>query len=267
MGNHVKEYYNNNYEREWNRLKNPYSAIEFMSTMYLIEKYFPKKGDIIDIGCGPGRYSIELLKKGYNVTLFELSDKELHLAKSKIESEGLQAKAYICENALNLNLLESEKYDAILLMGPMYHMLDEVDRIKVLKETHRMLKDGGVAIIAYINSWGCLKAGVTEFSEVFSDLQNVYNYLDEQQFDPNSSFTNLYMTTPPKALEEVSSVGFKVISYAGVEGFLSGIETRVIDLAKENEEIYNNLVKVASETCEYHQYRDATEHIHILVRK
>ncbi|WP_432663005.1 hypothetical protein R9X47_20760 [Wukongibacter baidiensis] len=33
------------------------------------------------------------------------------------------------------------------------------------------------------------------------------------------------------------------------------------------EEEYNNLVKVAVETCEYKQYRDATEHLHIVARK
>lgn len=267
MRNYVKEYYDNNYEKEWNRLTKPYRIIEFMSTMYLIEKYFPKEGDAIDIGCGPGRYSIELLKKGYNVTLFELSDEELKLAKRKIEEEGLKAHDYICEDALNLHLLESEKYDVLLLMGPMYHVLNETDRVKILKEARRILKDDGIALISYINSWGCLKSGVTEFSEVFSDLQNVYNYLDEQKFDPNTSFTNLYMTTPINALKEITEAGFNIISYAGAESFLSGIESRVIELAEEDKNVYNNLLKVASETCECPQYRDATEHIHILVRK
>jgi len=235
--------------------------------MNLIKKYFPKRGEVIDIGCGPGRYSMELLKKGYNVTLFDLSDKELQLAKNKIEAENLKAEAYICEDALKLDLLESEKYNAILLMGPMYHVVNEDDRSKILSEAYRILKNDGIAIIAYINSWGCLKAGVTEFYEEYKDLQNIYNYLDHQEFDPEKSFTNLYMSTPPKALEEVKNAGFKVISYAGAEGFLSGIETKIMELAKSNEDIYNNLVKVAAETCEYSQYRDATEHIHIVVRK
>ena len=267
MNNYVEDYYNNNAENEWNRLTNPYTFIEFISTMNLIEKYFPSKGDVIDIGSGPGRYTIELLKKGYNVTLFELSNEELQLAKSKIECKNLKAEEYICENALNLDKIESNKYDAILLMGPMYHILNEEDRNKVLRESYRILREGGIAIIAYLNSWGCLKAGVTEFSSVFSDINNVYNYLDNQQFDPSTSFTNLYMATPPKALKEVSDVGFKVISYAGAEGFLSGIEDKIVELSKENEIIYNNLIKVASETSEYPQYRDATEHMHIVVKK
>ena len=267
MKNEVKEYYNENFIGEWDRLINPYSAIEFKSNMYLIDKYFPKSGKVCDIGAGPGRYSIELLKKGYNVTLFELSDNELRLAEEKIKDLGLKADALICENALNLHLLKSESYDAILLMGPMYHLLKAEDRGRVLKESYRILKKDGVAIIAYINSWGVLKAGVTEFSEEFNDIQDVYNYLGTQSFTPGTSFTNLYMSTPSSALEEVKAAGFKVISYAGVEGFLAGIELRINQLAKENKNIYDNFVKVAAETCELPQYRDSTEHLHIVVRK
>lgn len=267
MRDNVKEYYNDNFEREWDRLNNPYSAIEFHSTMYLINKYFPKKGSICDIGSGPGRYSIELLKNGYDVTLFELSDKELQLAKERIESLGLRAEAYICENALNLHLLESNKYDAILLMGPMYHVLEEFNRDKILNEAYRILKSGGVAIIAYFNSWGILKAGVTEFSDTFNNIENIYSYLDEQKCGTEESFTSVYRSIPEKALKEVKKAGFNILSYAGAEGFLSGIEDRINKLANENELVYKNLVKVAAETCEYKQYRDSTEHLHIVVRK
>lgn len=267
MSEEVKEYYNDNFEREWDRLNNPYTAIEFNSTMYLIDKYFPKDGSVCDIGSGPGRYSIELLKRGYNVTLFELSNKELEVAKQRIESLGFKADAYICENALNLHLLKSDSYDAILLMGPMYHVLDDFNRDKILNETYRILKKGGIAIIAYFNSWGILKAGVTEFSDTFIDIDNIYGYLNAQKFGSEASFTNVYTSTPPNALEEIKKAGFKLISYAGAEGFLSGIESRVIQLSSENREVYNNLVKVAAETCEYPQYRDSTEHLHIVVEK
>lgn len=267
MVNDVEQYYDDNFELEWDRLNNPYSVVEFNSTMYIIDKYFPKTGSICDIGCGPGRYSIELLKKGYKVTLFELSVKELKLAEERINNLNLKAEAYICENALNLHLLESESYDAILLMGPMYHVLDESQRQSILSETYRILKKDGIAIIAYLNSWGILKAGVTEFSDTFSNIENIYGYLNEQKFGPDESFTNVYFSTPSKALEEIKSSGFELVSYAGAEGFLSGIESNIIELSSENKDVYNNLIKVSAETCEYPQYRDATEHLHVVVRK
>ena len=75
------------------------------------------------------------------------------------------------------------------------------------------------------------------------------------------------MSTPLSALEEVKSAGFEVISYAGMEGFLSGLQIRVNQLVKEDRNIYDNFVKVAVETCELPQYRDATEHMHIVVKK
>ena len=263
----MKGYYDENAECEWERLNKPYRKIEFASTLYLIDKYFPKEGSIIDVGSGPGRYSIELLKKGYQVSLWELSQNELDLAKDKIQTLGLSAKAYICENALNLHLLESENYDALLIMGPMYHLWHKEDRQKVLTEAMRVLKKDGVAIIAYLNSWGILKAGVTEFPDTFSDIRNVYGYLGEQAFDENLSFTEVYFTIPPKAIEEIKEVGFEVISYAGAEGYLSGTKTEVTRLYEEKRDIYDNFVKVAAETCEYPQYRDATEHLHIVVKK
>ena len=90
MSELVRLYYDNNVEREWLRLSDPYGRIEYSTTLHLIEKYFPKTGSIIDIGCGPGRYSIELLKKGYETTLFELSDELLTFAKLKIQEENLK---------------------------------------------------------------------------------------------------------------------------------------------------------------------------------
>lgn len=266
MSDVVKGFYEANAEGEWTRLDNPYSNIEFKSTMYLIDKYFPKGGHILDIGSGPGKYSIELLKKGYKVTLYELSERQLNMAKEKIEMLNLKAEDYICDNALNLCRLQ-EKYDAILLMGPMYHVLEDEERKKILEEAKRLLKKDGVALIAYLNSWGILKAGVTEFYETFDDINNVYGYLDKQKFGEDKSFTEVYFSIPAKAIEEVEGSGFEIVSYAGAEGFLSGIENQIIKLYDENREIYNNFVKVAVETCEYPQYRDATEHLHIVVRK
>lgn len=267
MSTVVKDYYEQNSDYEWERLNDPYSKIEFCSTLHLIDKYFPATGSICDIGSGPGRYAIELLKRGYNVTLFELSQNELNIAEQKINELGLTAEAYICENALNMHQLPTESYDAVLVMGPLYHILEEADRKQIVRETSRILKKDGVAIFAYINSWGCLKAGVTEFSDSFSKLENVYDYLDELKLDAERGFTECYFTTPPIAKEEVVGGGFEILSYAGAEGFLAGIRPEVGRLYKEAPEVYHNLAKVASETCELPQYRDATEHLHIVARK
>ncbi len=50
----------------------------------------------MDIGSGSGRYSLELLKKGYQVELLHLSHEELNITKSNICEAGLVADAYHC---------------------------------------------------------------------------------------------------------------------------------------------------------------------------
>jgi hypothetical protein len=68
-------------------------------------------------------------------------------------------------------------------------------------------------------------------------------------------------------LQEVQASGLEVLSYAGAESFLGGMGSLLENLKRENPIAYANIVQVAAETCELPQYRDATDHLHIVVRK
>lgn len=268
MVKEVREYYDKIAESEWNRLNNPYTRVEYCSTVYLIEKYFPKTGHIIDIGSGAGRYSLELLKKGYKVSLLDISNNELEIAKRKIEESNLIAEKYYCKSALELDFLQDETFDGALVMGPLYHIHSLEDRQKVLQDTYRILKKNGVALISYINTWGALKASASEFPESFQDIEHFQKYIEgDLKFSAEESFTVTYFTTPPLALEEIRQSGFKIISYAGAESFLSGLNTQVYNLYKYMPDVYKNYLKVAPKYCELPQYRDATEHLHVIVQK
>ena len=54
------------------------------------ELNFDKSVKILDVGCGTGRHSIELTKRGYNVTGIDLSVTQLERAKEKAASENLK---------------------------------------------------------------------------------------------------------------------------------------------------------------------------------
>ena len=122
----IREYYNKNSKNEWLRLNDPYNRLELFSTMYMIKEYFPQEGKILDIGSGPGRYSIELLKRGYEVSLMDLSEKSIDMAKRNIESMELKANDYICGDALYLDFIKDNTFDGILLMGPMYKDINKI---------------------------------------------------------------------------------------------------------------------------------------------
>ena len=160
MSKYVRSFYDSAPEREWERLDAGLSRIEFASTLRLMEKYFPANGAVCDIGSGPGRYAIELAKRGYQVTLFDLSEKLLKKAELAFASEGIGAERFIQGDARDLGVFEEESFDAALLLGPLYHLIERDDRSQALSEMIRILKPGGRAIVAFLNSWGLLRSGV-----------------------------------------------------------------------------------------------------------
>ncbi len=269
MSQFVRDFYNNNAVREWERLDMPLCKIEFVSTLRLIDKYFPKQGHICDIGGGPGRYSIELIRQGYTVTLFDLSEEEVRLARAQLDTLGLSAKQLIVGDARDMSALASESFDAALLMGPMYHIVEPEERAGVLRELARILKPHGTAIVAYLNAWGIMRTGIVDFAHWYRDISTLRSMLNEHTFtgqgQPN--FTACYWSTPDAALGEVKKASLEVISYAGAEGFAGGMGPLLERLAADNPEAYSNVVQVAAETCELEQYRDSTDHLHIVVRK
>ncbi len=267
MSQIVRDYYNNHAEQEWDRLNDPYSIVEWLSTLRLMDRYLPDSGHICDIGSGPGRYAIELLQQGYQVTLLDLSANELALAEQRIGELGLEAEAYICEDARNLHVLDTESYDGVLALGPLYHVQDRQERIDLIRNVFRVLKPGGIAMFSYLNSWGALKAGVTEFSDSYRDPEYIYMYLQEQALDENQGFTESYFSIPARALEEIELGGFDILSYAGAESFLAGMRAEVTRHYSEDRQVYDHLVQAASETSEAPQYRDATEHLLIIAQK
>src|SRR3989338_11490686 len=91
--NNIKECYTNNVKREWKRvISDKYHSLEHDTTWRFLNKYLPKKGLILDAGGGPGRYTIELAKKGYDVVLLDYTPANLDFAKRQIKKAKIQKK-------------------------------------------------------------------------------------------------------------------------------------------------------------------------------
>jgi S-adenosylmethionine-dependent methyltransferase len=268
MSKFVQDYYNNHATQEWERLDDAECKIEFASTLHLIDKYFPKQGKVCDIGGGPGRYTIELARRGYKVTLLDISEEEINLARMQLELSKVNAQQLIVGDARNLSQLVSGPFDAALLMGPMYHILEAKDRINILGQLKNILKPNGFAIVAYLNSWGLMRTGITDFPNWYKDIEKLRSMLKDKIFEGQTlkGFTECYWSTPEIARAEIRSAGFKLISYAGAEGFTGGMHELIEELYVENPEAYANVLKVALETCELSQYRDSTDHLNFVVR-
>ena len=147
-GNYLFDYYNN-YDED-SRLLRQWNRPEFLTTMRYIEKYITPDSKVIEIGAGTGRYSVTLAEKGYFVTAVELVPHNIEVMKKKVKPGH---KIEIHEgNACDLSKFESDSYDIVLMLGPMYHLYTDEDKHKALSEAIRIAKPGGVIFAAYLLS-------------------------------------------------------------------------------------------------------------------
>ena len=88
----VKSFYATEVRYEWRRLvQDAYHSLELLTTLRYLEKYLPKEGHILDAGGGPGRYTMELAQRGYQVTLLDLTPENVAFAGRMIQRRGLEA--------------------------------------------------------------------------------------------------------------------------------------------------------------------------------
>jgi 2-polyprenyl-3-methyl-5-hydroxy-6-metoxy-1,4-benzoquinol methylase len=147
MDNKVKAFYGKSVEYEWERLdRNPH---EFELTKRMISKYIKPGDTVLDIGGGPGRYSMWLAGLGCEVTLLDLAPENVKFAQSKAVESGLEIKA-IAGNALEADQLINGKFDHVLVMGPMYHLLNEADRFTAMNVALSLLKSDGYVYVSFI---------------------------------------------------------------------------------------------------------------------
>ena len=139
----------NNYDEE-GRLMRKSRMPEYLTTMKYIEKHLTPGAKIIEIGAGTGRYSLALAGMGYDVTAVELVPHNIEIMKQKVKANH---NIKIFEgNACDMSAFESDAYDIVLLLGPMYHLFNDEDKHKALSEAIRLAKTDGVIYASYCNN-------------------------------------------------------------------------------------------------------------------
>lgn len=164
---------------EWGRLDR--EPIEFLVNWHYIKKHMPKMGNVLDNGAGPGKYSMELAKEGYKVTLTDLTPKLVEIAENKAKELDLteQFNGFYVADARELNELEDNQFDASLMLGPMYHLQEADDRIKAVEELYRVTKKDGIVFVAFMS----------RIRHIFSSLISPDNWKPNNNMDSITQFS------------------------------------------------------------------------------
>lgn len=123
-----------------------------------------KKIKILDLGCGTGRHTIELAKRGYDVTGVDLSDSQLSKARDKAAKNGLDIK-FIKHDARNLSFLN--EFDLVIMICEGAFPLMETDEMnfKILENATKSLKDHGKLIFTTLNGLFPLCNSIEDFTK------------------------------------------------------------------------------------------------------
>ncbi len=132
---------------EEGRLLTRYGRVEFETTMRYIRRYLPVGARIIEIGAGTGRYSHALARMGYQVDAVELVEHNIDQFRANT-AEG-ETVTITQGSACDLSAFPDDAYDVTLLLGPMYHLFTEAEKLAALSEAVRVTRRGGVIYVAY----------------------------------------------------------------------------------------------------------------------
>jgi ubiquinone/menaquinone biosynthesis C-methylase UbiE len=218
--------YNSGIEK--NRLRSNMGLVEYARTKELLLEYLPKPPAIIyDIGGGYGEYAWLLTSLGYEVHLFDISEKNIEMSHDlAIEYPGYLLHSAEVADARNINRPDNSA-DAILFMGPMYHIVEYDERILALKECGRLLKENGVLFTAALTRYSCtlyalstygVKNRLLEYDEYCNML---YHELETGQHIKPDMFTGMgrsFFHSPNDLRQELNESGFNLNDVRGVIG-------------------------------------------------
>jgi len=258
----VRDFYDSGVEAEWRRIAD---RPEFLLTCRMLDRYIKKGDKVLDIGGGPGRYSLYLAKKGSQVTLFDLSQKNVDHAKQYAKKENLLIKT-ICGDAREVDAYMQEQFDHVLLMGPLYHLLEESDRITAVEAALRLLKPGGLLFAVFISMNGGLVFMLREAPE------QIVNPYEERFFVPlvagNSfggmAFTQAFLINQNQVLPFMERFPLEKLHLFGQEGVLAPNEHTFM---QQTPEVKEALLDISEKLYEKDEYLSWAEHLVYVGRK
>ena len=250
---------------EHDRLRSAGGQLEFERTKRIVQRFLPTPPAIVaDIGGGTGPYSFWLASLGYETHLIEPSIRLVDICKNRMQSNPSQSMPRTVEIGDARSLwLGDASCDAVLMFGPLYHLTERGDRIRALRESHRVLKSGGYAFAVTITR-------VASFIDALC-----YGLLDDPAFlsiveadigtgqhrNPTNEilyFTDAFFHRRDEIRAEMEEAGFEVVTQLPIEGL--GILARDFDSLWSDPRKRSSLLEILARIEGIQEVNGATAH-------
>ena len=250
MIDHVDDiavFYGQDPDREHHRLLQ--HRLEHALTWRHLDRHLPPRGAILDVGAATGRYTLELARRGYAVTAVDLSAPLLDRARSELNQQGsTEAVDFVVADARNLQGVPADTYDAVLMLGPLYHLIEEEDRRTALREARLRMKTDGLIFSAFLSRFGVIGDLMRRVPEWINDEAHVRSFLGQGQRPtsiPRGGFRG-YFAVMDEIVPLHESEGFETLDLVGVEPAISAHDESFNTLEGEQRERWLDLLEEIS---------------------
>ncbi len=271
----IEDYYDKDAYYEWNRLvRDPFHRLEYDTTFRFLEKYLPKKGLILDAGAGPGRYTIALAKKGYDVTLLDFSKGNIELAKTKVKEakQEKKVKGFYQGTIVNLKQFKDNSFDGVICLGGPLSHVEKKDRQKAINELIRVAKKDAPIFVSVMGRYAILLNTIKRWPEEVKDTINFkrividgddYNWGSISSKGLNKSYCHFFTLDEFENLFPKNKT--KLLDIVGLEGFTSTQEKEFVEL--KDKTIKKNWLEAHNKLCTTRIAADVSNHMLIIVKK
>lgn len=258
----IRAYYDANVQTEWQRMER--HPVEFAINKHYIDMYIQPGMRVLDVGGGPGRYSLHLAERGCDVTLVDLSAGNVEFARNEAQRQGLRLRAEQGD-ACALGSLACSEFDAVLLMGPLYHLQQQAERERAAAQAFAALRAGGYVFAASINSYAGVMYYLQNDPALILDATEC-EYLaaiERGEAYSGCGFTQMHFMSHDALIALMCGAGFKQLHLVNSEGMCS---PREADIAARPE-LLERWLKLSLSVCERPELYGMAEHLLFVGRK
>jgi cyclopropane fatty-acyl-phospholipid synthase-like methyltransferase len=189
--------------------------LEAAITFRAFEKYLIPKAKILEIGAGPGNYTVPLAQKGHLVTAVELAPNLTEESKQRLANLGLSEKVtHVTGDARDALAGITERFDAVIVMGPLYHLVDESDRKQLMEQVSRLTKPGGAVMTSHVTRMGFVGYVITHNPQWLQMREDALDQIMSQGYlsnHPRDGTFRGYYTTAEEVKKSHQQAGLKVL--------------------------------------------------------
>lgn len=246
---------------ENNRLNSRHGMVEYLTTIRYVEKYLSPGMRILEIGAATGRYSHNFAQQGYQVDAVELLEHNIEIFK---ENTRPGENVTITQgNAKDLSSFDDDSYDITLLLGPMYHLFTEEEKLQALSEAIRVTKKGGIVFVAYCGN----DATILQFCFLRGMLNDEHykSLIDPVTFKAHSDPAELFELHRKEEVDALRS-HFNVtpLHYVATDGYAHYMRSALNEMDKQLYELY---LRYHFATCERADMVGYSNHMLDIFRK